>query len=89
MASLQLQKIMCLRAVPNEGDEYDKDIALSIRYAADNGAQIINMSFGKDFSLHSDKVREAIVYAASKGVLLVNAVGNDGVDIDNVYSYPK
>ena len=82
-------KIMCLRAVPNEGDEYDKDIALSIRYAADNGAQIINMSFGKDFSPHSDKVREAIVYAASKGVLLVNAAGNDSVDIDSVYSYPS
>ena len=82
-------EIMCLRAVPNEGDEYDKDVALSIRYAANNGAQIINMSFGKDFSPHSDKVREAIVYAASKGVLLVNAAGNDGVDIDSVYSYPS
>jgi subtilisin family serine protease len=82
-------KIMCLRAVPNEGDEYDKDIALSIRYAADNGAQIINMSFGKDFSPHSDKVREAIVYAESKGVLLVNAAGNDGVNIDEMFSYPN
>ena len=82
-------KIMCLRAVPNEGDEYDKDVALSIRYAADNGAQIINMSFGKDFSPHSDKVREAIVYSSSKGVLLVNAAGNDGADIDSVYSYPS
>ena len=82
-------KIMCLRAVPNEGDEYDKDVALSIRYAADNGAQIINMSFGKDFSPHSDKVREAIVYSSLKGVLLVNAAGNDGADIDSVYSYPS
>ena len=82
-------KIMCLRAVPNEGDEYDKDVALSIRYAADNGAQIINMSFGKDFSPHSHKVRESIVYAASKGVLLVNAAGNDSADIDRVYSYPS
>lgn len=82
-------KIMCLRAVPNEGDEYDKDVALSIRYAADNGAQIINMSFGKDFSPHSDKVREAVVYAESKGVLLVNAAGNDGVNLDKVFSYPN
>jgi subtilisin family serine protease len=82
-------EIMCLRAVPNEGDEYDKDVALSIRYAVDNGAQIINMSFGKEFSPHSDKVREAIVYAASKGVLLVNAAGNDSVDIDSDYSYPS
>ena len=82
-------KIMCLRAVPNEGDEYDKDIALSIRYAADNGAQIINMSFGKDFSPHSDKVREAVQYAETKGVLLVNAAGNDGMNIDKVFSYPN
>jgi len=82
-------KIMCLRAVPNEGDEYDKDVALSIRYAADNGAQIINMSFGKDFSPHSDKVREAVVYAETKGVLLVNAAGNDGANIDEVFSYPN
>ena len=82
-------KIMCLRAVPNEGDEYDKDVAFSIRYAADNGAQIINMSFGKDFSPHSDKVREAIAYAETKGVLLVNAAGNDNVNIDNVFSYPN
>ena len=82
-------KIMCLRAVPNEGDEYDKDVALSIRYAADNGAQIINMSFGKDFSPHSEKVREAVVYAEKKGVLLVNAAGNDGANIDEVFSYPN
>lgn len=82
-------KIMCLRAVPNEGDEYDKDVALSIKYATDNGAQIINMSFGKDFSPHSDKVREAIVYAETKGVLLVNAAGNDNVNIDEVFSYPN
>jgi subtilisin family serine protease len=82
-------KIMCLRAVPNEGDEYDKDVALSIIYAADNGAQIINMSFGKDFSPHSDKVREAVVYAETKGVLLVNAAGNDGANIDEIFSYPN
>ena len=82
-------KIMCLRAVPNEGDEYDKDIALSIRYAADNGAQIINMSFGKDFSPHSDEVRQAIVYAETKGVLIINAAGNDGTNIDEVFTYPN
>lgn len=81
--------IMTLRAVPNKGDEYDKDIALSIRYAADNGADIVNMSFGKGFSPHSDKVREAIIYAESKGVLLVNAAGNDGADIDKVPTYPN
>jgi subtilisin family serine protease len=82
-------KIMTLRAVPNKGDEYDKDIVYSIRYAADNGAHIINMSFGKNFSPHSDKVREAIIYAESKGVFIVNAAGNDGANIDQKQTYPN
>ena len=73
--------IMSLRAVPN-GDEYDKDIALAIRYAVDNGAQIINCSFGKGFSPNSEWVYEAIQYAGSKDVLIVHAAGNEGMDID-------
>ncbi len=81
-------KIMSVRAVPN-GDEYDKDIALAIRYAADNGAQIINTSFGKYYSPHSDWVRDAIVYAASKDVLIVNAAGNEGADLDTKDVYPN
>lgn len=81
-------KIMSIRAVPN-GDEYDKDIALAIRYAADNGAKVINTSFGKSYSPHSDWVREAIVYAASKDVLIVNASGNDGIDLDTKDVYPN
>ena len=74
-------KIMSIRAVPN-GDEYDKDIALGIRYAVDNGAKIINCSFGKSFSPNAAWVWEAIKYAASKDVLIVHAAGNDGNDID-------
>lgn len=81
-------KIMSIRAVPN-GDEYDKDVALAIRYAADNGAQVINTSFGKYYSPHSDWVREAIVYAASKDVLIVNAAGNEGTDLDTKNVYPN
>lgn len=81
-------KIMALRAVP-DGDERDKDIALSIRYAADNGAKIINMSFGKGFSPYKDKVDEAFMYAAEKGVLILNAAGNDSADIDVVDSFPS
>lgn len=73
--------IMAVRAVPN-GDEYDKDIALAIRYAVDNGAKVINGSFGKSYSPHKDWVYEAIKYAASKDVLIVHAAGNDGHDID-------
>lgn len=81
-------QIMSLRAVPN-GDEYDKDVALAIRYAADNGAKVINTSFGKSYSPHSDWVRDAIVYAASKDVLIVNAAGNDALDLDTKDVYPN
>lgn len=75
-------KIMSIRAVPN-GDEYDKDIALAIRYAADNGAKVINASFGKGFSPNSEWVYDALAYAASKDVLFVHAAGNDGIDLDD------
>ncbi|MBK0369727.1 S8 family peptidase [Flavobacterium agrisoli] len=74
-------EIMTVRAVP-DGDEYDKDIALAIRYAVDNGAKVINGSFGKSFSPHKDWVYDAIKYAAKKDVLIVHAAGNDGYNID-------
>jgi cell wall-associated protease len=75
-------KIMSLRAVP-DGDEYDKDVALAIRYAVDNGAKIINASFGKEFSPNAEWVYEALEYAASKDVLFVQAAGNDGANLDD------
>jgi subtilisin family serine protease len=75
-------KIMVVRAVPN-GDEYDKDIALGIRYAVDNGAKVINTSFGKYYSTHPDWVLDAIKYAAKNDVLIVNASGNEGQNIDD------
>ncbi len=74
-------KLMALRAVP-DGDEYDKDIALAIRYAADQGAKVINASFGKKFSPNASWVQEALQYAAAKDVLFVHAAGNDGLDLD-------
>ncbi len=80
-------RIMMLRAVP-DGDEHDKDIALAIRYAADNGAQVINMSFGKGFSPEKKWVDDAVRYAESKGVLLVHAAGNDAKNIDSTFNYP-
>lgn len=79
--------LMSLRAVPN-GDEQDKDIALAIRYAVDNGASVINMSFGKAFSQHQQEVFDAMKYAESKGVLLVHAAGNDGVNLDENPNFP-
>ncbi len=80
-------KIMMLRAVP-DGDEHDKDIALAIRYAVDNGAQVINMSFGKSYSPEKKWVDEAVRYAETKGVLLVHAAGNDAKNLDTTYNYP-
>lgn len=80
-------EIMALRAVPN-GDEFDKDIAAAIRYATDNGARIINMSFGKSYSPHFDKVHEAIRYAEQKGVLMIHAAGNDSENLDKAKNFP-
>lgn len=80
--------IMPIRAVP-DGDEYDKDIALAIRYAVDNGANIINMSFGKEFTTQKAWVDEAMQYAAEHNVLLVHAAGNDGKNNDEIPSYPN
>jgi len=79
-------EIMVVRAVP-DGDEYDKDVALAIRYAVDNGAKVINTSFGKAYSPHAEWVWDAIKYAGKHDVLIVNAAGNDGVDLDIVQSY--
>jgi cell wall-associated protease len=81
-------KIMAVRAVPN-GDEYDKDVALGIRYAVDNGAKVINASFGKSYSPKRAWVHEAIKYAASKDVLIVIASGNSGENIDVEKNYPN
>lgn len=80
-------KLMSIRAVP-DGDERDKDIANAIRYAVDNGAKIINMSFGKAYSPHPEKVWEAMRYASDNNVLLVHAAGNDNQNIDEIINYP-
>lgn len=80
-------RIMALRAVP-DGDERDKDVANAIRYAVDNGAHIINMSFGKGFSPRKGLVDDAVRYADDHGVLMVHAAGNDGEDIDQGDNFP-
>ncbi|WP_462220194.1 S8 family peptidase [Ferruginibacter sp.] len=81
-------RIMMVRAVP-DGDEHDKDIANAIRYAVDNGALIISMSFGKDFSPQKQWVDDAFRYAESKNVLLVHAAGNDAKDVDTEDNFPS
>ena len=81
-------KIMSVRAVPN-GDERDKDVANAILYAVDNGAQVINMSFGKSTSPLKEVVDKAVKYAERKGVLLIHAAGNDSDDIDVKKNFPN
>ncbi|WP_226389831.1 S8 family peptidase [Penaeicola halotolerans] len=81
-------QIMVIRAVP-DGDERDKDVANAIRYAVDNGAKVINMSFGKAYSWNKAVVDEAIAYAAEKDVLLVHAAGNDNKDNDVTDNFPN
>ncbi|CAG5080424.1 S8 family peptidase [Parvicella tangerina] len=80
-------EIMVLRAVPN-GDERDKDVANAIYYAVDNGAKVINMSFGKYYSPNKAAVDAAVKYAQEHDVLLVHAAGNDSKNKDVEDSYP-
>lgn len=81
-------RIMVVRAVPN-GDERDKDVANAIIYAVENGAQIINMSFGKRFSPDKEAVDKAVKFAESKGVLLIHAAGNSAHNNDEIIHYPS
>lgn len=81
-------KIMMLRVVP-DGDEYDKDVALAIKYAVDNGAKIINMSFGKAYSPEKYWVDSAVVYAEQKDVLLVHSAGNENYNLDSITVFPN
>src|SRR5665213_736986 len=81
-------QIMSVRVVP-DGDERDKDVANGIRYAADNGARVINMSFGKGYSPQKSVVDDAVKYAMSRDVLIVHAAGNEGVDLDSTDNFPN
>jgi subtilisin family serine protease len=81
-------RIMSVRAVP-DGDERDKDVANAIIYAVDNGASVINMSFGKDYSWDKEAVDKAVKYALKNDVLLVHAAGNDGQSNDASRKFPN
>lgn len=81
-------KIMPIRTIPN-GDEYDKDVALAVRYAVNNGAKVINMSFGKYYSPNKEWVYEAIKYAGQKDVLIVSGAGNESFNLDNINNFPN
>ena len=81
-------KLLTVRVVP-DGDERDKDVANAIRYAVDNGAKVINMSFGKQYVFNKQTVDDAVKYAMSKDVLLVHGAGNDAINIDKTTVYPN
>ncbi len=82
-------RLMMVAVVPGGGDERDKDVANGIRYAVDNGAKVINMSFGKRFSPYKTAVDAAIRYAEEKDVLLVHAAGNNAENVDSLPTYPR
>lgn len=84
----EMAKIMPLN-ISYSGDEHDKDIAMAIYYAVDNGAKVINMSFGKEFSLHKKWVSDAYKYAESNNVLIVHCAGNDSFNVDENPYYPN
>ena len=81
-------RLMIVRASP-DGDEYDKDIASSIRYAVDNGARVINISLGKYYSPQERMVNDAIRYAADRDVLVICAAGNNSRNLDTIPCYPS
>ncbi len=81
-------KLMVIRTVP-DGDERDKDVANSIYYAVNNGAKVVNMSFGKSYSPYKKYVDKAVKYAEKKGVLLVHAAGNEGKNVDKADNFPS
>jgi len=81
-------KIMPLN-ISCSGDEHDKDIAMAIRYAVDNGAKVINMSYGKEFSMYQDWVSDAFKYAEKHDVLIVHSAGNNNSNVDEFQYYPS
>jgi cell wall-associated protease len=85
---LQNVKIMPLNVSPS-GDEHDKDIVMAVYYAVDNGAKVINMSLGKEFSMHKDWMFEAFKYAEAHNVLIVHSAGNFAYDVDKNQDYPS
>jgi Subtilase family/Bacterial pre-peptidase C-terminal domain len=69
-------KIMPVRVLSMDGFGTENNLAAGIRYAADNGANVINFSVGSWFPFM--EVNEAIKYATDKGVVVVMSAGNDG-----------
>lgn len=82
-------KIMPI-CISGYGSEHDKDIALAIRYAVDNGAKVINISLGKLLSLHKEWVFEAFKYAEQHDVIIVSSAGDSSLNLTEInYYYPN
>jgi hypothetical protein len=78
-------KLMAIKVCGGGGFCWSDDIAAGIKYAADNGANIISMSLGGDTP--DSQIRDAIDYAVDEGVLVIAAAGNDG-PADGSIDYP-
>ncbi|MBG7630454.1 MAG: S8 family serine peptidase [Bacteroidetes bacterium] len=82
-------KLMPLCIQAKFGAETDKDLALSIKYAVENGAQVINISANRTYELHNEWVQQALLYAEEQNVLVVKGAGNSETDIDKIITYPN
>ena len=83
VAGLAQVQLMSVKVMNDSGEGTDSTVASGIRWATDNGAHVIVMSLGVDGI--SVVLQNAVNYAASRGVVLVAAAGNDGT---SVLTYP-
>ena len=80
-------KIMPLRAFDADGVSDAFTVSQAIKYAADNGAQVINLSFGSPDD--SPLLHDAVIYAAERSAVLVAAVGNDNLNTSSAPEFPS
>jgi cell wall-associated protease len=82
-------EIMALKVVGNIRELRDRNLADAIYYAVDNGALIINLSFGKQYSWDKRAVDNAVKYAVKHDVLIIHGAGNSGQNLDVTEYYPN
>jgi subtilisin family serine protease len=82
-------EIMVLKTNGNIRELKDETLARAIRYAADNGAKIINISLGKYYTWNKPLVDQQVKYAMHKGVLIVTAAMNNGRNTEKDTVYPN
>ncbi|MFD2585914.1 S8 family serine peptidase [Croceitalea marina] len=82
-------EIMPISIFPENGAEFEEDIAKAIRYAVNNGADIINYSSSIRFLLKPSLLYEALLYAEKHNVLIVTSAGNTGENLDKIMTHPR